>query len=133
MNYYNKIKQALGELERNQDITIKTPVENIVNYLVKAINSEVKNYTPQQSNRPREAIKATITNIFKNMTSTGKDYLLLKTDKIDPRKDNGEMLAIFCFKLEERWGELNEAGNYDFIVEVSDRNTYILSDFNKNY
>jgi len=132
MNYYNKIKQALGELERNQDITIKTPIENVVNYLVKAINSEVKAYTPQGQQRPRETVKGTITNIYKNLTAKGKDYLLLKTDQRDPNRD-GENIAIFCFSLEQRWGELNEDSNYIFICEISDRGTYILADFNKNY
>jgi hypothetical protein len=133
MNYYNKIKKAIEELEANQDINIRTEPDKVINYLVKAINSEVKQYMPQQSNKPRETITASVNNIFKNMTSTGKDYLLLKTDKIDPKKDNSDNIAIFCFRLEERWGELNEGGNYTFIVEISERQTYILADFHKNY
>jgi|SRR4051812_4360141 len=101
MNYYNKIKKAVEELEQNQSISIKTPIDIVVNYLVKAINSEVKTYTPQQSNRPRETITASITNIYKNMTAKGQDYLLLKTDQRDPKKDN-DNIAIFCFRLQER-------------------------------
>lgn len=131
MNYYNKLKKAIEELEQKNDIKLITPIDNVVNYLVKAVNEEVKQYKPQGQQRPRETINATITNIYRNYTSQNKEYLLLKTDQPNPHKD--ENIAIFCFRMEERWGELNEGGSYIFIVEISDRQTYILADFNKNY
>ena len=89
--------------------------------------------------KERTEITASITNIFKNMDRNGKEYLLIKTDRNDPKKDN-DNIAIFSFRLTERWGELNEGGKYTFICEISERidkitgeqkTTYILADFLK--
>lgn len=130
MNYHNKIKKAVGELERNQHIELKTTMNYIVDYLVKAINGEIKNYTPQQSDKPRKTIAANITSTFRNYTSQGKEYLLLKTDG---KGDDGNQLTLFCFGLVERWDELTEESNCDFIVERGKNSSYILVDFIKNY
>jgi hypothetical protein len=92
-----------------------------------------KNYTA----RPRKTITDTIDRIFTNTSRANppKEYLLLKLmneKTLDPTWQ-GEAAAIFCFRLENRWGELNEGGKYEFEVEVSDRNTYILANFKKIY
>lgn len=131
MNYYNKLKKAVEELETNGSINLIAPAEVVINYLNTAIASEAKTYTTK-SDKPRENVKASINSIFKNTSQNGHEYLLLKTDQKHPWKEN-DNIAIFCFKLNERWGELNEGGNYSFIVERGKNDSYILVDFIKNY
>lgn len=129
MSYHNKLKKAIEELEKNNDISLIAHIDRVVDYLNKAINNEAKQYTTSD-NKQRENIKATINNIYKNTTKNGKDYLLIKTDGTT---DNNQPLAIFCFRLSERWGELDEGSSYNFSVERGERGSYILTDFVREF
>jgi hypothetical protein len=68
------INRALSELEKNQDLELKTPKEKVINYLDKELKSTLKTVENKELLKKIGEVQANIESLVKDETNSHQNY-----------------------------------------------------------